>query len=296
MKKSLNRSTCRQTMAIALIASALAACGGGGSDSSTATAPPVVSTPALTPAPATGKWSPAVGDTWQWQLRGTVNTSYDVAVYDVDLIDVAQATIDQLHRQGRRVVCYFSAGSSEDFRSDASAFQPADMGGKLEGWAGERWLDIRSASVRQFMTQRRLDLAAAKGCDGVEPDNVDGYANSTGFALTTSDQLDYNRFLATEAHRRNLKVGLKNDLEQAALLVNDFDFAVNEQCHEFGECDKLRPFTAAAKPVFNAEYRADYRNNTGEARTTLCSTAKAESIRTLVLPLELDGTFRYSCG
>ena len=289
MKKKLSRTTCQQTMAIALISSALAACGGGGSDTSTATAPPVVSTPALTPAPIMGKWSPAVGDTWQWQLRGTINTRYDGAVYDVELLDVAQAPIDQLHRQGRRVVCYFSAGSSEDFRSDAGAFQPADMGSKLEGWAGERWLDIRSANVRQFMTQRRLDLAVAKGCDGVEPDNVDGYANSTGFALTASDQLDYNRFLATEAHRRNLKVGLKNDLEQVALLVN-------EQCHEFGECDKLRPFTAAAKPVFNAEYRADYRNNTGEARTTLCTTAKAESIRTLVLPLELDDTFRYTCG
>ncbi|MED5598188.1 endo alpha-1,4 polygalactosaminidase [Janthinobacterium sp. P210006] len=294
MKKILSHTICQRTMSITVIACALAACGGGGD---TAAAPvPVVSTPAPTPVPAAGKWQLAVNDTWQWQLRGAINTSYDAAVYDVDLVDAAQATIDQLHRQGRHVVCYFSAGSSEDFRSDAGVFKPTDMGSKLAGWAGERWLDIRSANVRQFMAQRRLDLAVSKGCDGVEPDNVDGYANSTGFPLTASDQLDYNRFLATEAHRRNLKVGLKNDLAQVALLVNEFDFAVNEQCHEFGECDKLHPFTAAAKPVFNAEYRADYRTNAADARTMLCAEAKAENFRTLVLPLELDDTFRYSCG
>ena len=35
-----------------------------------------------------------------------------------------------------------------------------------------------------------------------EPDNVDGFANGSGFPLTSSDQLAYNRFLATEAHAR----------------------------------------------------------------------------------------------
>ena len=42
----------------------------------------------------------------------------------------------------------------------------------------------------------RLDLAAAKGCDAVDPDNVDGYANPTGFDLTGDDQLAFNRWLA----------------------------------------------------------------------------------------------------
>lgn len=293
MKKLRIHTPLQQMIAVTILASALAGCGGGSSDASAANVPVVVPTPVSTPAPA--KWSPAVGDTWQWQLRGTINTSYNVAIYDVDLVDAPQAIIDQLHRQGRHVVCYFSAGSSENFRADAAAFNATDMGNNLAGWPGERWLDVRSANVRKFMTERRLDLAVTKGCDGVEPDNVDGYANTTGFALTATDQLDYNRFLATEAHRRNLKVGLKNDLGQVALLVNDFDFAVNEQCHEYGECDKLSPFTAAAKPVFNAEYRADYRNNVADARTKLCTTAKSQSIRTLVLPLELDDSFRYAC-
>ncbi len=56
---------------------------------------------------------------------------------------------------------------------------------------------------------RRLDLAVTKGCDGVEPDNMDGYANDSGFPLTAEDQLTFNRFIANEAHRRGLAVGLK---------------------------------------------------------------------------------------
>ncbi len=293
----------RPTTAFLLPLLLIGGCGGGsGGDEGVVPiavvptpAPTPTSAPTPTPAPvATTRWTPAIGDTWQWQLSGPVDTRYDVRVYDVDLVDVPQATITRLHAEGRRVVCYFSAGSAENFRPDYASFLPADMGSPLDGWPGERWLDIRSDNVRGIM-RRRLDLAVTKSCDGVEPDNVDGYANSNGLRLTAADQLDYNRFLAAEAHRRGLAVALKNDLDQVAALVGDFDFAVNEQCHEFAECGDLRPFIAAGKPVFNAEYASRYRTNSDGARTALCATARAESFRTLVLPLELDDTFRFSC-
>lgn len=291
----------------------LLGCGGGSDEGvetmpvavvpSPAPAPAPTPTPTPTPSPAptqtlppvnATRWTPSVSDTWQWQLSGAINTNYDVKVYDVDLVDVPQATITRLHAQGRRVVCYFSAGSSENFRPDFSSFLPADMGNPLEGWPGERWLDIRSENVRGIM-RRRMDLAVSKSCDGVEPDNVDGFANTNGLRLTAEDQLGYNRFLAAEAHRRGLAVALKNDLDQVAALVGDFDFAVNEQCHEYAECNQLRPFIAAGKPVFNAEYANRYQTNSGGARTTLCTTARTESFRTLVLPLDLNDTSRFSC-
>ena len=239
------------------------------------------------------RWTPQVSDTWQWQLRETLNTSYNVAVYDVDLINTPQATIDRLHQQNRKVICYFSAGSWEKFRDDQKLLDETVKGKIMRGWDEERWLDIRSPKVRKFMTERRLDLAVKKKCDGVEPDNVDGYANDTGFPLTANDQLTYNRFLAAEAHRRNLAVGLKNDLDQVNALVGEFDFAVNEQCHQFKECDKLKPFIAKGKPVFNAEYQAEYQNK--KVREQLCAAARAARIHTLVLTLELDDSFRYSC-
>ena len=192
------------------------------------------------------------------------------------------------------MVCYFSAGSSEDFRSDYGRFTDADKGKILKGFDGERWLDIRSANVKAIMRDR-IALAATKRCDAVEPDNVDGYANDTGFDLTSSDQLAFNRFLAAEAHSHGLAVALKNDLDQIPELVGSFEFAVNEQCHEFAECDKVRPFIAAGKPVFNAEYQDKYVKNTGGARDALCAAARSENIRTLILPLELEDSFRYSC-
>ena len=238
------------------------------------------------------RWQPDVSDTWQWQLDGTVNTTYAVNVYDIDLFDSSAQLIRQLHDGGHKVVCYFSAGSSEAWRPDNGDFNQKDLGNTMDGWEGETWLDIRSANVRKIM-QARLDLAKQKGCDGVEPDNIAGYSNATGFPLTAEDQLDYNRFLAQEAHDRNLAIALKNDIEQAADLVSDFDFSVNEQCHEYDECDGLAPFINAGKPVFNAEYAYDY--NDSDAMQALCADALNRDFRTLVLPLDLDDSFRYSC-
>jgi len=239
------------------------------------------------------RWQPRVSDTWQLQLTGTVDTSHDVDIYDIDLFDTSAGVIQQLHDDGRRVLCYFSAGSYENWRPDQGDFNQADLGATLDGWPDERWLDIRSAQVRAIM-QARLDLAVQKGCDGVDADNVDGYTNAPGFPLIAADQLDYNRFLAREAHSRDLLIALKNDLDQIDGLVDAFDLAVNEQCHEYDECDALAPFIAAGKPVFNAEYDHAYVNDAA-ARQALCNAAHSLDLRTLVLPLDLDGSFRYSC-
>jgi hypothetical protein len=264
-------------MALALALVLLAGCGGGSSDSPT-------------PAP---RWTPALTDTWQWQLKGSINTAYDAQVYDIDLFDAPRATIDELKSQGRRVVCYFSAGSAEDWRADFARFQPADLGQALIGWPGERWLDTRSDNVRQIMKDR-LKQAADRGCDGVEPDNVDAHTQPTGLALTALTQLDYNRFLAREAHALGLAIGLKNNVGQLAELVADFDFAVNEQCHQYGECAGYAVFTSVGKPVFNAEYQSSWQTD-ATARASLCASARAANLRTLVLARELDDSLRWSC-
>jgi hypothetical protein len=278
----------RKLMAATATALWLAACGGGGGSGELA-APQPSATP---PNPVT-RWTPSVSDRWQWQLAGTVDTRHDVTVFDLDLFDTPQATIDALRAQGRKVVCYFSAGSSENWRADFVRFADADQGRPLDGWAGERWLDTRSANVRAIM-RARLDLAAAKRCDGVEPDNMDAFENDSGFALDGKTQLDYNRFIAREARARGLAVGLKNDVVQLDALEPDFDFAVNEQCHEFDECGGYRVFTANGKPVFNAEYKTAWVTD-ATARAAMCSAARAAQLRTLVLPPALDGSFRYAC-
>jgi len=202
-------------------------------------------------------WQPSPGTRWQWQLTGEIDTSFDVQMYDIDLFDTPQSVIDQLHTHERIVICYFSAGSWEEWRPDAVDFPPEVIGNPLDNWPGENWLDIRQLDVLGPIMAARLDLAVQKGCDGVEPDNVDGYTNDTGFPLTAQDQLTYNIWLAEQAHARELSIGLKNDLEQIGDLLPHFDWALNEECFTYDECDLLTPFVQANKAVFGVEYELE---------------------------------------
>lgn len=187
-------------------------------------------------------------------MTGTVDTSFDVDMYDIDLFDTPTATINKLKQMGRVVICYFSGGSWEDWRDDADDFPAAVRGNTLSGWPDEKWLDIRSSTIKPLM-EARLDVAVSKGCDGVEPDNMDGYTHSTGFGITPANQIAYNKWMAGAAHARGLSVGLKNDVDQVGSLVGDYDWALNEQCFQYSECSKLDPFVAAGKAVFGVEYQ-----------------------------------------
>ena len=100
-------------------------------------APESTSDPNISPITQGNWYRPGVDATWQWQLLGTVNTAYDVDVYDIDLFDVSTAVIASLQTSGKRVICYFSAGSFESFRSDASWFNQDELGNTLEGFADE---------------------------------------------------------------------------------------------------------------------------------------------------------------
>jgi hypothetical protein len=208
------------------------------------------------PVTCEGCWAPDPVTTWQWQLQGEIDPSVDVQMYDVDGFETSSSTVEELHDAGRSVVCYLSAGSWENWRPDADDF-PESVKGASNGWPGERWLDIRRLRVLGPIMQARLDICAAKGFDGVEFDNVDGYQNRSGFPLTGADQLRYDVYLANEAHRRGLTAVLKNDLGQVRDLLPYFDAALNEQCFQYDECNRLRPFVTAGKAVFTVEYKLE---------------------------------------
>lgn len=203
----------------------------------------------------TDVWTPAPGTPWQWQLTGEVDTSLVVDMYDVDLFDTSDAVFEAL--SDTTVICYFSAGSVEEFRDDAATLPTEATGARLLGWQDERWLDVSHPAVFE-MVERRLDLAVERGCDGVEPDNVDGYVNRSGFPISPAEQLRFNRFIADQAHLRSLSVGLKNDVDQLEELEPWFDWALNEECHEFEECGTYTPFRRAGKAVFHTEYVSDF--------------------------------------
>ena len=227
------------------------------------------------------------GSTAYIQLQGKVKTGSAAEVYDIDLYDTSASTIRSLQQSGHKVICYFSAGSYENWRSDAKQFPSAALGKNLDGWAGERWLDVRNATVRTIM-KKRLDLAKSKGCDGVDPDNVDGYSNKTGFTFTKADQINYNTFLADQAHARGLVAGLKNATDLVTSLVKKFDFAVVEQCFKYKECSKYSPFINQNKAVLSIEYST--------ASNSICSQARTLNFSTAFYNLNLDGSLYKPCN
>lgn len=209
---------------------------------------------AASPAVAVERWAPEPGAAWQWQLQGRVDPSVDVPTYDIDGFDAALGLVTDLHSRGRRVICYISAGSWERWRPDAGDFPRRLLGRRLDGWAGERWLDIRHRRALRALIEPRVQMCARKGFDAVEFDNVDGYANRSGFDLSAADQRPYNQMLAHLAHERGMSAALKNDLGQVRALEPYFDFAINEECFTHDECNRLMPFLSAGKAVLHVEY------------------------------------------
>jgi hypothetical protein len=236
--------------------------------------------------------------TWQWQLLGTVDTNLNVDMYDIDLFDVPIVTIQELKNQGKKIVCYFSAGSYEGWRPDWSQFfdfitgqeyngNEPPFAGQMSGW-DERWLDIRHVELLRPIMTSRIELAISKGCDAVEPDNVDAYTNGeeTNVPLTYGDQLAYNKMLAEVAHELGISIGLKNDVEQLDDLVDHFDWALNEQCFQYNECSGYEAFVNQDKAVFGVEYQGDPSN--------FCPKAKDMGLSWLMKRLDLQ-VWRQGC-
>jgi hypothetical protein len=129
------------------------------------------------------------GTTWDIVLdKSSVNLNNlastqaaKVAVIDIDMFDNDKATIEKLKKDGKKVICYFSAGSRENWRDDADRFTSKDYGKVLDGWEEENWVNVKSQNVKNIMADR-IKLAAGKGCDAVDPDNTDGFV-STPFTI-----------------------------------------------------------------------------------------------------------------
>ncbi len=203
---------------------------------------------------AGGWWKPPARPTWYWQLQGSIDNRVVADVYDIDAFENNAAEVAALHAQGRHVICYVDVGTAESFRPDYGAFPPAVLG-RSNGWPGERWLDIRQLGVVEPIMAARLQICREKGFDAVEPDNMEGYANNSGFPLTAPQQLTYNDWIADQAHSLGMAVLQKNDGEQSGALQTRFDGALTEQCNQYRECGLFQPYLAAGKPVINAEYR-----------------------------------------
>ncbi|KAE8321057.1 glycoside hydrolase superfamily [Aspergillus sergii] len=241
----------------------------------------------------TAKWQPAVGTKWQIELLYALNdTSVDADIYDIDLFNNNKSTINDLQKQGRKVICYFSAGSYENWRPDKDKFKDSDMGNTLDGWPDEKWLDLNSKNVRSIMTSR-LDIAVEKNCDGVDPDNVDAYDNDNGLDMKKEDSANFMMWLANETHARNMSIGLKNAGAIIPAVIDNMQWSVNEQCAQYEECDTYAAFIDKNKPVFHIEYpKGDDTNNNDLVSTSqknsACDFEGSSNFSTVIKNMNLD--------
>ncbi|KAF2471079.1 uncharacterized protein BDR25DRAFT_261464 [Lindgomyces ingoldianus] len=273
----------------------------GGNDNGPETTP--TSSPLPTPT-NTLPWRPSVNESWQIILLNNIeldtnatSVTPNVSIYDIDLFTTPKSTMDTLHRLGKKVICYFSGGSYEPNRPDSGDFKPDDIGADLEGWPGEKWLRLGSENVRNIM-KKRVEIAAEKGCDGVDVDNVDGYQNKNGLDLSAEDSISFMSYLSNITLPYNLTLGLKNAGDIIAQVLPITHFSVNEQCVENSECDTFHAFIDAGKPVFHIEYpdgagsdlKADtvkhFCENSGAAQGS-------DGFSTVLKKMNLDGWVEY---
>jgi len=137
----------------------------------------------------------------------------------------------------------------------------------------------------------RFKVCQQKGFDAVEPDNLDSYQNKPGFATTAADQLAYNQWLAATVHGLGLAVSQKNDLDQAGALEPYFDGILDEECNVYSECSTLAPYSAAGKPVWDAEYQED-----GQSTAAFCAADVKANIVGALFALDLDGSLFEPCS
>jgi hypothetical protein len=267
------------------------------------TSPSPQPSPTRPPTP-TAVWQPAAGSSWQIVLDQTLDISDedprvipDVDVFDIDMFIHQNTTVvSNLHKLGKKVICYFSAGSYEPGRPDSDRFVKSDFGRELKGWPGEYWLNLSSPAVRAVMASR-IEIASQMGCDAIDPDNVDGYQNDNGLSLTSDDSVEFLDFLIDKASERKIAVGLKNAGDIIADVLPLVQFAVNEQCAQFDNCGPFRPFIKAGKPVFHIEYPRGAPSDVSAAESTdACTSTGSSRFSTVMKTKELDGWVRYCDG
>jgi hypothetical protein len=131
-------------------------------------------------------WKPEAGTKWEIILSqvfklpkgGASKLDSTVPVYDLDLFENDKSTFSAMQKAGKRIICYFSAGSWENWRDDKNDFPKKDLGKTMDGWPNEKWVNISSPAVRAIMA-KRIKVAADKGCDAIDPDNMDGYVSQS---------------------------------------------------------------------------------------------------------------------
>ncbi|ORX57836.1 hypothetical protein BCR36DRAFT_137574 [Piromyces finnis] len=205
-----------------------------------------------------------------WTTPGTTYNNviadqhFDVTIEKAEVIEVDYQTsadkISLYHSYGKKVVCYFSGGTIEKWRSDYNKYAaiPGLIKNEYGNWPGEYWLDFRVSGIRDLVLARMRE-AKNNGCDALDVDNLDVYNSreikSWSNPITAADTVTFARWLSEKAHSFGLLIGLKNIAGLLPELSDYYDFAINESCVNYvNECGLYRDFIKSGKAVFGLTY------------------------------------------
>jgi hypothetical protein len=216
-------------------------------------------------------------------------------VYDIDGQGNTASTVDYLHSLGAHVICYVPVGEWTPYMYDANN----PLWDALKGQTfrtTDRWLDTNPQgphyqALITLMTDE-FQMCRNKGFDAIQPDGIDeaeGYGvRFDGAPLTVPEVNQYLEQLTNIAHSLGLSIAQLNYVDQSAVLVNYFDFAIVESCFTDHTCADVTPYTAAKKAVFEIEYTAN--------PSAFCAPAAAAGRVAARYDPSLDGKLRIPCS
>jgi len=215
-----------------------------------------VAVSALLAANVEALWKPQQGLTWDYLLGAdeSVIKASNMQVVTFD-IDKAKSVVPYLHSKGKKAICYFSGGTSQEEKSDFGDYKKAGvvMFDTRSSW-GNYYINIRDRSHLEPLLRARMERARNAGCDAIEVDSL-GLYNHNVKDFTMEDSRVFGTWLGQLAHKVGISIGLKNVAGIAPALEPYFDFAVVESCADSNNvCDYYRSFTNKGKAVFMVHY------------------------------------------
>src|SRR6266545_26135 len=254
-------TNCRGTLALLLVAATLAGCGAATGDNG--------GTDGGTDQP----WRPKPGTTWQWQITGDVRAPFhQVDMYDIDLEDAV----------------------------------PSARTRKIPGYGAVRWPTGQNAGVVDQLHDAGIVVICYLDTGAYEsyrPDahlfpkdvigNSSGWENENWLDLRRTS---WHKFAPIMWSRLGLSVGMKNGLEVTDEdTVAAFDWALNEECFYYDECDKQAAFVTAGKALFQTEYVSDWKSKGADTlpkvADKVCDEARKRQFSTLVKGTVPDNSF-----
>jgi hypothetical protein len=86
-----------------------------------------------------------------------------------------------------------------------------------------------------------------------------------------------------------MSIGLKNAAEIVnKTTVDMMQWAVNEQCLEYQECDVFRSFIGVGKPVFHIEYPSSTPAISASVKEGICGDHSVQGFSTILKDMSLD--------